>query len=78
MPAGAYVVETRETLVRYEMLHFDSSDYWGTFPGATGTMKLDPKNLGTTQLELKVPVATVETTNLELDGELQEDPGSSF
>jgi polyisoprenoid-binding protein YceI len=73
VPAGAYVIDTKETLVRYEVLHFGSSDYWGTFPGATGTMKLDPANLGATQLEVKVPVATVETTNRELNGELFSD-----
>jgi polyisoprenoid-binding protein YceI len=73
VPAGDYTVDTKETLVRYEVLHFGSSDYWGTFPGATGTMRLDPRNLGTTQLEVRVPVATVETTNRELDGELFSD-----
>jgi polyisoprenoid-binding protein YceI len=73
VPAGTYTVDAKETLVRYEVLHFGSSDYWGTFPGATGTMKLDPSNLGATQLEVKVPVATVETTNRELDGELFSD-----
>jgi polyisoprenoid-binding protein YceI len=73
VPAGAYVVDTKETLVRYEVLHFGSSDYWGTFPGATGTMKLDPKTLATTRLEVKIPIATVETTNRELDGELFSD-----
>ena len=73
VPAGEYTVDTKETLVRYEVLHFGSSEYWGTFPGATGTMRLDPRNLGGTQLEVKVPVATVETTNRELDGELFSD-----
>ena len=73
VPAGTYTVDSKETLVRYEVLHFGSSDYWGTFPGATGTMKLDPRNLGATQLQVKVPVATVETTNRELDGELFSD-----
>lgn len=73
VPAGTYTVDSKETLVRYEVLHFGSSDYWGTFPGAAGTMKLDPRNLGATQLHVKVPVATVETTNRELDGELFSD-----
>jgi polyisoprenoid-binding protein YceI len=73
VPAGSYTVQTKETLVRYEVLHFGSSDYWGTFPGATGTLRLDPRNLGAAQLEVKVPVATVETTNRELDGELFSD-----
>jgi polyisoprenoid-binding protein YceI len=73
VPAGTYAVDSKETPVRYDVLHFGSSDYWGTFPGATGTMKLDPRNLGATQLQVKVPVATVETTNRELDGELFSD-----
>lgn len=73
VPAGAYIVDAKETLVRYEVLHFGSSDYWGTFPGATGTLKLDPKSLAATRLEVKVPIATVETTNRELDGELFSD-----
>jgi polyisoprenoid-binding protein YceI len=73
VPAGSYTVDSKETLVRYEVLHFGSSDYWGTFPGATGTMTLDPKNLGATRLQVRVPVATVETTNRELDGELFSD-----
>lgn len=73
IPAGTYTVDSKETLVRYEVLHFGSSDYWGTFPAATGTMKLDPKNLGATHLQVKVPVATVETTNRELDGQLFSD-----
>ncbi len=73
LPAGTYTVDSKETLVRYEVLHFGSSDYWGTFPGATGPMKLDPRNLGSTELQVKVPVATVETTNRELDGELFSD-----
>lgn len=73
VPAGAYIVVSKETLLRYEVLHFGYSDYWGTFPGATGTMSLDPKNLAATRLEVKVPVATVETTNRELDGELFSD-----
>jgi polyisoprenoid-binding protein YceI len=73
IPGGSYIVDTKETLVRYEVLHFGSSDYWGTFPGTTGTMRLDPKNLEATQLDVKVPVATVETTNRELDGELFSD-----
>jgi polyisoprenoid-binding protein YceI len=73
VPAGAYTIDTKETLVRYEVLHFGSSDFWGTFPGATGSMRLDPKSFGATQLEVKVPIATVETTNRELDGELFSD-----
>jgi polyisoprenoid-binding protein YceI len=73
IPAGVYAIETKETLVRYEVLHFGYSDYWGTFPGATGSLTIDPKNLAATKLEVKVPIWSVETTDRELDGELFSD-----
>ena len=45
----------------------------GTFPGATGSIAFDPKDVGATKLEVKVPIAQVETTNRELNGELFSD-----
>jgi polyisoprenoid-binding protein YceI len=73
IPAGTYEVNTKETLVRYTVDHLGFSDFWGTFPGATGTLAIDPKNLAGTKLDVKVPIALVETTNRELDGELFSD-----
>lgn len=73
IPLGVYTIDTKETLVRYEVLHFGYSDYWGTFPGATGTLTINPKSIGAAKLDVKVPIATVETTNRELDGELFSD-----
>lgn len=73
VPAGKYDIITKETLVRYEVLHFGYSDYWGTFPGATGSLVIDPKNLASTKLDVKIPIFLVETTNRELDGELFSD-----
>ena len=73
IPAGVYNIVTKETLVRYEVLHFGYSDYWGTFPGATGTLKVDPRNPSATKLEVKLPIYMVETTNRELNGELFSD-----
>lgn len=71
--AGVYVIDTKETLVRYGTNHMGFTEFWGTFPGATGTLSLDPKNLAAAKLDVKVPIATVETTNRELDGELFSD-----
>jgi len=73
VPAGVYDVVSKETLVRYEVLHFGYSGYWGTFAGAVGTLAVDPKNLAATKLDVKVPIWTVETTNKELNGELFSD-----
>lgn len=72
-PAGTYVIDTKETLVRYSTSHMGWTEFWGTFPGATGTMTLDPKAIGATKLEVTVPVVGLETTNRELNGEFFSD-----
>jgi polyisoprenoid-binding protein YceI len=73
IPAGTYDVDTRETLVRYEVDHMGFSEFWGTFPGATGTLVIDPKAFGAAKIDVKVPIAQVETTNRELNGQLFSD-----
>jgi polyisoprenoid-binding protein YceI len=73
IPVGTYDIITKETLVRYGIDHMGFSEFWGTFPGATGTLKFDPKAPGATKLDVKVPIALVETTNRELNGELFSD-----
>jgi polyisoprenoid-binding protein YceI len=71
--AGTYAIDTNETLVRYGTIHMGFNEFWGTFPGATGTMTIDPKALADTKLDVTVPVATVETTNRILNGFLFSD-----
>lgn len=68
--AGNYAVDSAHTLVLFTLDHFGISEYFGTLPGATGTLSLDPKNVGAARLDVSVPVATVSTTNKKLDGEL--------
>lgn len=68
--AGTYTVETYHTLVRFGVNHFGINEFFGTFPGATGSLTIDPKNLAATKLDVAVPVATVSTTNATLDKEL--------
>ena len=70
---GVYTIDTKETLVRYGVLHMGYSDYWGTFPGATGTLDIDPKRLSDAKVDVKVPIVGVETTNRELNEELFSD-----
>ncbi len=67
--AGAYTIDTKETLVRYATMHMGFNEFWGTFPGATGTLNIDPKAISATHLDVTVPVKTVSTTNTELDGQ---------
>jgi polyisoprenoid-binding protein YceI len=73
IPPGMYDVTTKETLVRYGVEHMGFSEFWGTFPGASGTLAFDPKAIGATKLEVKVPIAQIETTNRELNGQLFSD-----
>ncbi len=70
---GRYVIDTKETLVRYGTIHMGFTEFWGTFPGATGTLEIDPKNISAASLEVKVPISQVETTNRELNHELFSD-----
>jgi len=68
--AGNYALDQSHTLVRFTVDHFGISEFFGTFPGATGTLSLDPKNVAAAKLDVSVPVASVSTTNTTLDGEL--------
>lgn len=73
VPAGTYDVTAKETLVRYGVDHMGFSEFWGTFPGATGTLAFDPRDVGATKIDVKVPISQVETTNRELNGQLFSD-----
>jgi polyisoprenoid-binding protein YceI len=70
---GTYTIDTKETLVRYTVMHMGFTEYWGTFPGATGSLTIDPKSIADARLDVQVPVVGVETTNRELNGELFSD-----
>lgn len=67
--AGTYTIDSKETLVRYGTIHMGISEFWGTFPGAKGTLVIDPKALGGAKLDVSVPIAMVTTTNKELDAQ---------
>src|ERR1700733_12916001 len=62
VPPGTYDVNTKETLVRYGVDHMGFSEFWGTFPGANGTLVFDPKAIGAANLDVKVPISQVDTT----------------
>jgi polyisoprenoid-binding protein YceI len=68
--AGSYAIDSSHTLVQFSVNHFGISDYFGTFPGATGSLTIDPKNIATAKLDVTVPVASLSTTNATLDKEL--------
>ncbi len=70
VPAGTYEIYSDETLVRYTVDHMGFNDYWGTFAGATGSLKIDPKDLAAAKLDVTIPIFQLETTNRDLDAEL--------
>lgn len=69
--AGSYTIDPSHTLVQFGVNHLGFNEYFGTLPGATGTMSLDPKRLAATTLDVSLPVARISTTNATLDGELK-------
>lgn len=68
--AGTYKVESNHTLAQFAVNHFGFNDFFGTIPGATGSLSIDPKALGTAKLDVSLPVARISTTNATLDSEL--------
>ncbi|GGN48119.1 polyisoprenoid-binding protein [Novosphingobium indicum] len=68
--AGDYALDSAHTLVRFTVDHFGISEFFGTFPGATGTLSIDPTDIASAKLDVSVPVETVSTTNATLDEEL--------
>lgn len=68
--AGTYTVDSYHTLVQFGVTHFGINEFFGTFPGTTGSLKIDPRDLSATVLDVNVPVASVSTTNATLDKEL--------
>jgi len=68
--AGQYALDSSHTLVRFTVDHFGISEFFGTLPGASGTLSIDPKAIAATKLDVSVPVASVSTTNKTLDEEL--------
>jgi polyisoprenoid-binding protein YceI len=67
---GSYAIDSSHTLIQFSVNHFGISDYFGTFPGATGTLEIDPRNIAAAKLDVTVPVARLSTTNATLDQEL--------
>ncbi len=69
--SGTYAVEPFHTRLLFSVNHFGFNDYFGEFTGVAGVLKLDPKNLNASQLDITVPVENITTTNAKLDGELR-------
>ncbi len=69
--AGNYTVEPSHTRVQFTVSHMGFTDWYGDLTGASGTLVLDPRNLGASIVDISIPVASVSTTNAKLDDELR-------
>ena len=70
---GSYKVESYHTQVGFSISHFGFTNYSGLFSGATGSLQLDPAKLGTSKLDISIPVDSVTTTVSLLTDELKGD-----
>jgi polyisoprenoid-binding protein YceI len=70
---GSYKVESYHTQVGFSISHFGFTNYSGLFSGATGTLQLDPAKLGTSKLDISIPVESITTTVAKLNDELKGD-----
>ena len=57
--AGSYALDPAHTLVSWRVHHFGFNDYIGLFGDITGTMELDPANLGAASFDISIPIAKV-------------------
>jgi polyisoprenoid-binding protein YceI len=68
---GAFAVEPLHTRVLFGVSHFGFTTYYGEFSGVSGALDLDPKNPSASKLDIRIPAASVSTTNAELNRELK-------
>ena len=68
---GVYNVESSHTRVQFSVSHMGFTNWYGDFTDIKGTLRLDPKNITASTVDITIPVASVSTTNSKLDGELK-------
>ena len=69
--AGSYEVDARHTQVNWQVNHFGFNDYFGLFGDVTGTLDIDPANLGAAKVDVTIPIASIATSNAGLTTHLQ-------
>jgi polyisoprenoid-binding protein YceI len=69
--AGTFKLDPAHSKVTWAVNHFGFSTYMGQFHHLNGEMKLDPKDLAATALDVTVDAATVGTFDPALDNHLK-------
>ena len=68
---GTYAVDPNHTQVLFGISHMGFSEYHGRFSGVGGDLKLDPRDVAASSLDVTIPVASISTTSEKLDDELK-------
>jgi polyisoprenoid-binding protein YceI len=69
--AGIYSVEPTHTRVQFTVSHMGFTNWYGDLTGASGSLRIDPRKIAASRLEISIPAASVSTTNAVLDAELK-------
>jgi polyisoprenoid-binding protein YceI len=68
--AGTYQTDPGHSMIGWRVNHFGFNDYLGLFGGVTGSLTLDPKNIGASKVDVTIPVSSVTTANAGLTAHL--------
>ena len=68
--AGTYSAEPTHTELLFSVSHLGFTTWYGNFNNISGTLTLDPKNVGASTLDIVVPANTVTSISAKLDDEL--------
>ncbi|HEY6454420.1 MAG TPA: YceI family protein [Steroidobacteraceae bacterium] len=69
--AGTYHADPYHTQVVFSILHFGFTDFSGIFAGASGTLQLNPTQLGDSKLDMSIGLESLTTTVSVLTRELK-------
>ena len=69
--SGSYTLEPIHAEIVFSLSHFGYSNYFGQFPGASGTLTLDGSDPAKSEVDVTVPTATVMTASPKLNDELK-------
>lgn len=68
--AGSYAADAGHTLVGWRVNHFGFSDYFGIFGDVSGTLEIDPADIGSAKVDVTIPIASVTTASAGLTDHL--------
>lgn len=68
--AGTYATDAGHSLVGWRVNHFGFNDYFGIFGDVSGTLEIDPTDIGSAKVDVTIPIASVTTASAGLTDHL--------